>query len=379
MRNTLPAMTYVQTAFVSLAGHVGVGIEGSNATVGGDDKYHANSGNTLVLPPLSQYGAVTRYFDVFARGTNSCTWTATPLQPWVKLSQYTGSVGPNGSDTRVLVSVDWTRAQTQTVNINVTTPCRTLDRYGFKEPFLQLPVDARPVPSSFTRGWVESDGHVAIEGPHYQRIVAPASPDAAAGNVTYHTFANYGRTSGGVGLWPQNTEKLTVASAPALEYSLYLFSNSSVLGPANITVYLSPSHNYLGDQTPLEYGIALYPADGPAPAPTMVRPVGPFKGQDLPPGWGFAVADSVWGRTGNYTTSRHNVGQPGAYTLRIWALLPSVIVQKIVVDLGGVRPSYLGPPESFLVGRDEKGSHNQTSFLNGAGTLGGLGKAKALG
>ena len=366
MRNTLPAMTYVQTAFVSLAGHVGVSIEGSNATIGGDDKYHANSGNILVLPPLDQYGAATRYFDVFFRGTNSCTWNAVPVQPWVKLSQYTGSVGPNGSDTRVFVSIDWAQAQTQTVNINVTTPCRVLDRYSFREPFIQIPVDTRSVPASFSQGFVESDGHVAIEGPHYQRIVPPAAASAAAGNVTYHTFTNYGRTLGGVGLWPQKTEKLTVATAPALEYSLYLFSNSSVLGPANVTVYLSPSHNYLGDQTPLEYGIALYPANSASPpAPTLVRPVGPFKGQDLPPGWAFAVADSVWGRTGNYTTTRHAVAQPGAYTLRIWALMPSVIVQKVIVDLGGVRPSYLGPPESFLVGRDRKGAHNQTSFLDG--------------
>jgi len=371
MRNTLPAMTYVQTAFVSLAGHVGVGVEGSNATVGGDDKYHANSGNALVLPSLSPYGAATRYFDVFSRGTNSCVWTATPLQPWVKLSQTTGSVGPTGSDTRVYVSVDWSKAQTMTVNINVTTPCRAIDRYSFKEPIVQLPVDARSVPESFSKGFVESDGHIAIEGPHYQRIV-PAASSGNASNVTYHTFTNYGRTFGGVGLWPQNTEKLTVATAPALEYDLYLLSNTTALGPANITVFISPSHNYLGDQTPLEYGIALYPAGGAAPTPTMVQPVGPFHGQDLPPGWGFAVADSVWGRIGNYTTTRHNVTQAGAYKLRIWALMPSLIVQKVIVDLGGVRPSYLGPPESFLVGRDEMGKNNQTSFLNGVDTVGGV-------
>ncbi len=383
MRNTLPAMSYVQTAFVSLAGHVGVGVEGSNATVQGDDKWHTNSGNNLALPPMDPYGPVNRWFDVFSRGTNSCTWTASPWVSWVKLSQYSGTVGPsNGSDSRVFVSIDWASApknsSTTTVNINVTTPCQGFDKYGYKAPMVQLPVQLRSVPSNFTKGFVESDGHISVVGAHYQAIIAPnsassststskslldnaAERDGSASNVTYHVFENYGRTSSGVGLWPLNTEKLTVDTAPALEYDLYLFSNSSA---ANVTVYISPSQNYLGDRTPLEYGIALYPSGSTPPKPTIVRPVGDTVGTNMPDGWGYAAADGVWGRVGNYTTSKFNVTHEGAYTLRIWALLPSIIVQKIVVDMGGVRPSYLGPPESFLVGRDQLGAYNQTSIVN---------------
>ncbi|KAK3689538.1 hypothetical protein B0T22DRAFT_427876 [Podospora appendiculata] len=371
MRNTLPAMTYVQTALVSLAGHVGVGVEGLNATVQGDDKYHSNSGNNLALPPMDPYGPVTRWFDIFSRGTKDCTWTASPEQPWVKLSQSTGVVGPKGSDTRVYVSVDWASAPkapySGTININFTTPCQGLDRYGYAAPKVQLPVSIRAVASNFTQGFVESDGHVAISGSHFKAIIPPASASSDNTNVTYHKFVNYGRSGSGVGLWPLNTEKLTVATAPALEYDLYLFTNSTA---ANVTVYMSPALNYLGDWNPLEYGIALYPKSEAAPTnPTLVRPVGVTVGANMPAGWGYAAADSIWGKTGNYTTSRFAVPQEGAYTLRIWALMPGIVVQKVVVDLGGVRPSFFGPPESFLVGRDIVGKYDQTSFLSEADTI----------
>ncbi|ERS94895.1 hypothetical protein HMPREF1624_08793 [Sporothrix schenckii ATCC 58251] len=373
MRNTLPAVTYVQTAFASLAGTLGVGVEGANATVPGDDKFHANSGNTLTTPPLDPFGPPRRYFDVFSRGVEACAWTAAASVPWVSLSLAAGTVGANGSDTRVHVSVhDWSQvAASTTVRINITSACRGLDRYGFKPAAVLVPVVVRRVPASFARGFVESDGTVAIDGAHYQRIVpAPGSP-----NVTYHTFRDYGRTSSGVGLWPLTTEKLTAATGPALEYALYLFANTT----ANVTVYLSPSQNYLGDDTPLEYTIALYPSSSsssssssPPPAPVHVQPVGPSIGADMPAGWGAAAGDSIWGLTGNHTTTSFALAStPQAYTLRIQALLPSVVVQKIVVDTGGVRPSYLGPPESFFVGRDHTGTYNATTFADTPGTLGG--------
>jgi hypothetical protein len=33
--------------------------------------------------------------------------------------------------------------------------------------------------------------------------------------------------------------------------------------------------------------------------------------------------------------------------LKYWAIDPGIVLQKIVIDAGGVRTSYLGPPESI--------------------------------
>lgn len=350
MRNTLPPLSFVQHLETSLAGNIGVGVEGSNASVAGDDAYHTNGGNTLVLPSMDPYGPKTRWFDIFARGTEGCQWTVSPWAPYVLVSQKTGFTGGNGTDTRVYVSIDWPNApaapNTTTVNINVTSSCGS--QWGnYPAPMIQVPLTNHLVPADFT-GFVESDKHIAIEAEHTSRRTSVAG-------VSYITIPSYGRTLSGVTMMPVLAPSQPAGTGPVLEYDIYTFSNKTT---ANITLLLSPSLNQNGAARPLKYGIAI-----DSEAPQVIQFVGNWTGGGVPPGWGGAVSDAVWGgvASGSTTTTKH-VLSPGKHTLRVWAVEPGVVVQKVLVDLGGVKPSYLGPPESFLVGKDVVGGYGGENF-----------------
>src|SRR5206468_2461379 len=123
--------------------------------------------------------------------------------------------------------------------------------------------------------------------------------------------------------------------SPCLEYRMWLSSTGAV----EVAAFVGPCLNFAPER-PVRLGVSL--DDEPVQVVTLV-PKGYVAG-DGNPDWEESVKDGV-----RRARSKHTVATRGSHTLRIWMVDPGVALQKIVMDMGGVKPSYLGPPESSNV------------------------------
>jgi hypothetical protein len=262
-----------------------------------------DGGDPATLPAFSPYQAQpAQYIDVFNKGTTPFDYRITAAQPWVHVTPAAGRVN---DQVRAVVTVDWRRAPegTTTVPITVTGASSTQ-------------VVAAPVQNPVLRpkGFVEANGYVAMEADHYTKKVGD-----------WQLLPDIGKT--GNGMTPLG------GAGARLEYTMTMTST----GPVKVSALLSPRNN-VRPTDGLKYAVSI---DGEAPQTVNVTTATGANDTTMNRQWERNTSDNV-----NVTTTTHTVAAAGTHTLKFWMVDPTVIVQRLVVDTGGVKYSYLGPPES---------------------------------
>lgn len=307
--NIMPAVTEIELPELPA---MGVAIEGSTAVWPGSTEQPTIAFDVFNKP--------SRWIEVFNKGRVPFQFTAVPSAPWILINRSPGTVE---TETRIWISLDWTKVPVGTATGTITLIGTNADPVEIKVTAFNPP---EPHPEQLT-GFIEADGYISIEAAHFTR-----KTDTQV--ARWEEIPDYGRTLSGMSIFPVTAPSVTPpTNAPALEYKIYLFSTGTV----QVTTVMGPCLNFDPDRD-VRIGVSV---DTEQPQIITVVPKG-YKAGDWNNDWENAVRNSA-----RFVRSTHTIPNPGYHTLKIWMVDPGVVVEKIIIDTGGLKPSYLGPPESF--------------------------------
>lgn len=285
-----------------------------------------------VMPQFSPYGPESRVVELFHRGDHRkpIEWSIKVPHDWVKVSQSSGVLDKEGQQQRLHVSIDWSAVPQdfdETVQLHVKwNPDPYFD-------LIHLPIFNKLVPANF-QGFPEIASYISIEAPHFQT--------SSQETICFRHIPYLGSRSesGSLALRPYVSARSAreAAKQAFAEYNIFIFSESQ--DPWTATLYINGSLDT--DPTlPMEVSLSIDDVQ-----PEFSRVLGEATAQEgnYPPGWRAKVADHVWKKDIDL-----GVLNKGKHVLRWRVSSPEVYLEKIVVHRGVVE-SYLGPPETRLVG-----------------------------
>jgi len=310
-RNNTNALRLTQID-VPAAAALGVSVEGAVSAWPGP-------ANEPALPQFDAFNRQHYHIDIFNKGKAPLDCSITANQPWILLNATNGTVK---KDKRVRVSVNWTNVPTGSATGEVKISSGTNDVVVKITAFNP----AEPTRKNL-HGFVEGDGCVSIEPEHFT-----ANKDAGANR--WIKIPDYGHTLSAMRAdGPVDVQATPGKDSPCLEYKMYLFHSGKVEVDSTVGATL----NFIPGR-PLRYAVSF---DDETPQVITIVPAN-FKAQNGNRDWEDSVEYN-----GRDVLSTHAIASPGYHTLKIWMVDPAVAVEKIVINTGGVRQSYLGPPESY--------------------------------
>ena len=258
------------------------------------------------------------YVELFNRGNQPIDYTVTSDNDWIKISSGKGSFT---NEEKVYVSIDWAKAPKENTAGEIVI-CHSGEKFRVK-----VPIRNNLVPAS---GFVENNGVVSVDAAHF-------TSKFDSKDIRWIVVPNLGRTGSAVTVEPANAQRQSPGSGtPYLEYEFSIFDEK----PLKVETYLSPTLNYQKNEG-LKYAIAINDEE-----PQIVN----INEGETTPDWEYpewfnkTVGDHI-----RKKQSVHKTYKPGKHKLRIWMIDPGVVFQKFVIDAGGLKPSYLGPPESIYL------------------------------
>ena len=177
----------------------------------------------------------------------------------------------------------------------------------------------KPVYYRIRMAFRESDGYVSIDAQNFQY---------ARGNASIHwqVIPGLGKTGSAVAIFPAGVDPQPTDSV-YLDYAVQFTTTGKVV----VHVLCSPDLNFNGAKG-LRYAISL--DNGKEQIVNINKQFNSHQMEN----W---QANRI-----NETTTTNEVDRTGLHWLRIRMLDSGIVLQKIMIDTGGLKPSFLGAPQS---------------------------------
>ncbi len=277
------------------------------------------------LPAFDRLNDQQYFIDVFLTNNKPLEWTASASAPWIKLSATRGTLSAEAGkkQVRLYVTIDWTKVPAnETFNGQI--------RFEADGRHMAVAVHgANRILNNF-RGFIENNGYVSIQSAHYSRrkkqVYGEWQPLPGLG---YAGVALQSRIAPVKDMQLLNDTGWIRKNNSYVEYDFYTFS------PANavVTVLSLPTHS-LNNTCSMRYAVAV---DN-----------GPLQLVDF----------RTYGRSEewkqNVLSNKAEKKVPisylysGKHSLRIYTVDPGVILDGILIDLGGLKKAYSAIKETIV-------------------------------
>jgi hypothetical protein len=169
----------------------------------------------------------------------------------------------------------------------------------------------------------EQEGFVSINADHWTRVINSK-------DIRWKVIPDIGKDGSGITAFPVTVSAKLPPASPHVEYDFYCNSKDSL----KLLTYFSPTLNFQNAPNGLQFAISI---DNEASQVVSLNK------EDNTGIWNTWVANNII-----IKTTSHYISQAGKHTIKYWMIDPGVILQKLIVDFGSLKPSYLGPQETIF-------------------------------
>ena len=295
-----------------------------------------------VLPVLNAYLKDSAFVDVFLKGEGEVEWKAEPKQPWIRLSADHGmlTTADGEQEKRLWVSIDWdqvlqgenTKEPPLGHDYQLIPPAYKVNgaiEFSSKDTTITIGVSTyNPKFAALDNfeGFVEASGYVSIN--------AENTSSRVAGKEAYwKQFGGLGYSGNVIVALPYDAEPITDPAAikkqsPMLEYDFYTFN----FGEADVRVQAVPTHPFY-DGGGVRCAVAIDDAK-----PVILD----FQTFGRSEEWKQNVLKNA-----TVKSAKQMIAEPGEHKLKVWMVDPGVMIDQILIDLGGWKKSYAFPPQTW--------------------------------